>query len=102
MKHSHKVSKSDLQAVKIQIELRIKLLNFFNGSQWGSHFALSFAMGHYLFFMHGINSDFGNRSQFDPLSCTDLLFVMCVSEAATQCRESNWDLFPKSVFIQKE
>ena len=68
MKPSQEVSKSDLQAVKIRLghflemfhvwQLRIKLLKFYNGSQWGLWFIPLSQIG--------INHCFGNKSKLIP------------------------------------
>ena len=55
---------------------------FYNGSQWGFHFALSFNMAWVIIYSFGINIDFVNRSQLIPHTafgkCT---FLTCLLES---------------------
>ena len=49
----------------------LNCLNFYNGRQWGFQFAVSFTMGHDLFFWN--KYCFANRSQIDPPHCCEKL-----------------------------
>ena len=94
IKHFQKVSQSDLQAVKIRLghflemfhvwEPRIKLLKFYNWSQWSCYLLHWESL-----FWGAINHCFGNKSQTDPSPC----LVCCVSVSESIYKLQNYNLF---------
>ena len=57
-------------------QLRIKLLQFLKGSQWGFHFP--YLLQWVMIYSFGINTNFGNKSQFYPSQWTQELCMKIV------------------------
>ena len=92
MKHFQEVFKLDLKAVKIQLghfiemfhkcQLRIKLLKFYNGSQWSSY-----PLHYKSLFLGAINHCFANKSQTDPSPWIGLWFI---GKTMIYCTQKQW------------